>query len=355
MDAYDEDSGAPRGPDGPSGPPGARRAGAPEPDDGPAGERADGQVDGRPSRDDETGAGEAAGSVTARSEGAESRAASGGDAVSGGARGDAARSKTSQPGTSHSQISHSETSHSETSHSETPHPDSPHPRPEGRHHAPPTDAPSGVAALSPAYRVAAAVALGIVAVVVCVHLGMVFLSLAPANTVSKQHGKAVEAWVYPEFEQNWKLFAPNPLQQNIAVQARAELRTEDGGVRTTGWIDLSAEDGDAIDHNPVPSHTQQNELRRAWDFLVATHNADSRPVGTRGALSEAYVRRIVVMRLGREADVRNEGVVQRVQVRSETVNVPPPPWSAERISTRPVYRELPWWTVPAGDITGGVR
>ncbi|WP_324604068.1 DUF5819 family protein [Streptomyces sp. LaPpAH-108] len=212
-----------------------------------------------------------------------------------------------------------------------------------------------MAALSPAYRIAAAVALGVVAVVVCVHLGMVFLSLAPANTVSKRHGKAVEAWVYPEFEQNWKLFAPNPLQQNIAVQARAELRTKDGGVRTTGWVDLSAEDGAAIDHNPVPSHTEQNELRRAWDFLVSTHNAESRPVGTRGALSEEYVRRIVVMRLGREPDIRSQGVVQRVQVRSETVNVPPPSWSGERISTRPAYRVLPWWTVTADEAAGGVR
>ncbi|MGW4300649.1 DUF5819 family protein [Streptomyces sp. NPDC004376] len=318
MDAYDEDSGAPRGPDGPTG---ARRAEAPEPDsgavDGAAGERADG---GRPGGGDEV-----VGSVSAGSEGAASRAA----------RGGTARPDAADLGATH--LSPSSLT------------------PASPPYAPPATAPSGVAALSPAYRLVAAVALGVVAVVVCVHLGMVFLSLAPANTVSKRHGKAVEAWVYPEFEQNWKLFAPNPLQQNIAVQARAEVRTKEGGVRTTGWVDLSAEDGAAIDHNPVPSHTQQNELRRAWDFLVSTHNADSRPVGTRGALSEEYVRRIVVMRLGREADVRSQGVVQRVQVRSETVNVPPPSWSSERISTRPVYRELPWWNVTADEAAGGVR
>ncbi|MFD8803966.1 DUF5819 family protein [Streptomyces sp. NPDC059597] len=343
MDAYDEDSGAPRGPDGPAG---ARRAEAPEPDGGAAGARADGREDvRRPSGGDETGdegtrvgetgTGEGVGSVSAGSEGAESRvAANGGEAVSGGARG----------GTAHSDAGLDAT-----------HPDPSNLGPSSRPYASRPAPASGVAALSPAYRIAAAVALGVVGVVVCVHLGMVFLSLAPANTVSKRHGKAVEAWVYPEFEQNWKLFAPNPLQQNIAVQARAEVRTKDGGVRTTGWVDLSAEDGAAIDHNPVPSHTQQNELRRAWDFLVSTHNADNRPVGTRGALSEEYVRRIVVMRLGREADVRSQGVVQRVQVRSETVNVPPPSWSGERISTRPVYRELPWWNATADEAAGGVR
>ncbi len=214
---------------------------------------------------------------------------------------------------------------------------------------------TGVAALSPRYQVGAAVALAVVAVTACVHLAMVFLSVAPANTVTKQHGKAIEEWVYPEFEQNWKLFAPNPLQQNIAVQVRAELRTKDGGLFTTGWYDLSAQDGADIDGNLVPSHTQQNELRRGWDFFVATHGADNRPIGMRGALSEQYVRRIVVMRLNGEDMIRREGVVRRVQVRSTTTNVQPPAWSQEKISDKPVYRVLPWWTVSADEAAGGVR
>ncbi|GHI06353.1 hypothetical protein AQI88_18600 [Streptomyces cellostaticus] len=214
---------------------------------------------------------------------------------------------------------------------------------------------TGVAGLSPRYQVGAAVALAVVAVAACVHLGMVFLSLAPANTVTKQHGKAIEQWVYPEFEQNWKLFAPNPLQQNIAVQVRAEVRMKDGSMRTTGWNDLSARDGAAIDGSLLPSHTQQNELRRAWDFFAATHGADNRPVGMRGALSEQYVRRVVVMRLYREDAISREGVIQRVQVRSSTTNVQPPKWSSEKISDKPVYRLLPWWTVSADEAAGGVR
>lgn len=219
---------------------------------------------------------------------------------------------------------------------------------------PPAPPRTGVAALSPRYQVGAAVALAAVAVAACVHLGMVFLSLAPANTVTKQHGKAIEDWVYPEFEQNWKLFAPNPLQQNIAVQVRAEVRTKDGELRTTGWRDLSARDGAAIDGNLLPSHTQQNELRRAWDFLAATHGTDNRPVGLRGALSETYMRRIVVMRLYREDGIGREGVVQRVQVRSRTTGVRPPVWSREQFSDKPAYRVLPWWTVTADEASGGV-
>ncbi|WP_437107217.1 DUF5819 family protein [Streptomyces sp. enrichment culture] len=219
---------------------------------------------------------------------------------------------------------------------------------------PPPEPRTGVAALSLRHQIGAAMALAVVAVGVCVHLGMTFLHVAPANTVSKKHSETIENWIYPEFEQNWKLFAPNPLQQNIAVQVRAEIRTADGGARTTGWYDLSAQDGRAIDGNPLPSHTQQNELRRAWDFFVATHDDDNRPVGLRGALSESYLRRITVLRLDRADAAGPGGLVERVQVRSRTTNVPPPEWSGEKVSTTPVYRTLPWWPVPEDEARGGV-
>lgn len=214
---------------------------------------------------------------------------------------------------------------------------------------------TGVAALSLPYRIGAAVAVAAVAAAVCVHLGMVFLHVAPSNTVTKAHGEAIDDWIYPEFEQNWKLFAPNPLQQNVAIQVRAQVRTPDGGSRTTGWYDLSAQDGRAIHGNVVPSHSQQNELRRAWDVLVATHDGENRPVGVRGGLSEAYVRRIAVMRLARGGALGADGVAERVQVRSSTTNVAPPDWSTENVSLKPVYRVMPWWTVPGDEADGGIR
>ncbi|GLP70461.1 hypothetical protein TUSST3_70820 [Streptomyces sp. TUS-ST3] len=221
--------------------------------------------------------------------------------------------------------------------------------------APAPDPRTGIAALSLRYQIGVALALAVVAVAVCVHIGMVFLHVAPQNTVTRQHGRAVEDWVYPEFEQNWKLFAPNPLQQDIAVQVRARIRGADGGSRTTGWYDLSAQDGRAIDGNLLPSHTQQNELRRSWDFFVATHDADNRPIGLRGSLSETYLRRIVVLRLEREDATARGDVLASVQVRSRTSNVPPPKWSEEKVSVQPVYRELPWWAVTADDTERNAR
>ncbi|MER5408146.1 DUF5819 family protein [Streptomyces sp. NPDC002769] len=261
-------------------------------------------------------------------------------------------------GTPHAEPVDAGTPHAEPVDAGTPHAGAavarPYPRvseaPPGNPGAAPAPAATGIAALSLRHQIAAAFALAVVAVVACVHLGMVFLHVAPSNTVTKQHGRAIDEWIYPEFEQNWKLFAPNPLQQNIDVQVRARIRTTDGGATETGWYDLSALDGAAIDGNPLPSHTQQNELRRAWDFYVGTHDNNNRPVGLRGDLSERYLRRVVLLRLDREGAGGRGSVVERVQVRSLTTNVRPPKWSDEQVSDQPVLRELPWWTVPEEDL-----
>ncbi|MET9885363.1 DUF5819 family protein [Streptomyces sp. NPDC006430] len=208
---------------------------------------------------------------------------------------------------------------------------------------PPAPAPRvpGIAGLSAPYRVLASLALAAVALAACGHLALVFLHVAPSNTVSKQHAKTVDDWIYPEFEQNWKLFAPNPLQQNIAVEVRAEVRTGGGEPVTGSWRDLSAEDGAAIRHSLLPSHARQNELRRAWDFFTSSHDEDNKPIGERGALSEQYLRRIALNRIAPDA----AGEIVRIQLRSATRAVAAPPWSDEKTDTQTYYRELPWWTV----------
>ncbi|MFF3030189.1 DUF5819 family protein [Streptomyces rubiginosohelvolus] len=204
----------------------------------------------------------------------------------------------------------------------------------------------GMAGLSTPYQVVAALALSLIGLLACTQVAMVFLHVAPSNTLTKEHGKTIDDWIYPEFEQNWKLFAPNPLQQNVAVHVRAEVVDADGR-RTTRWMNLTHEDAKGIRGNLFPSHVDQNELRRGWDFYVNSHDSENRPNGLRGDLSERYVRRIAMLRL---SDRDYGGTIERIQLRSATSSIAPPPWSTEKISTRPVYRVLPWWTVTPDDL-----
>jgi hypothetical protein len=184
-----------------------------------------------------------------------------------------------------------------------------------------------------------------VAVAVVYHLGTVFLSIAPANPVSQRHATAVNAHVLPEFEQNWQLFAPNPLQQNIAVQARVQTVDSTGHRLDSPWIDLTAQDVAAIRGNPFPSHVNQNQLRRAWDYYTAWHDQQTdASTGFGGPLSEEYLKRIGLQRIGR--DWEGMPIIQ-IQFRSATTNVTGPAWTAAPASTSPSYRQLPWW--PAND------
>ncbi|MFE2290776.1 DUF5819 family protein [Streptomyces sp. NPDC059452] len=249
-------------------------------------------------------------------------------------------------GTGYSGDGHSGGAHPGDGHSGEPHPGGAHsgePHPgSGQQSAGP-----GIAGLSFGYQVVAALALSLIGLLACAQVAMVFLHVAPSNTLTKQHGKTIDDWIYPEFEQNWKLFAPNPLQQNIHVHVRAEVAGPDGRRTTTGWMSLSHEDGEAIRGSFVPSHVNQNELRRGWDFYVNSHDSDNRPNGLRGELSERYVRRIAMLRLS-ERDLG--GTVERIQMRSATTLIPPPSWSTEKAKPRTDHRVLPWWDVTPDDL-----
>ncbi len=180
-------------------------------------------------------------------------------------------------------------------------------------------------------------------------LAALFLHVAPENSVSREYRAQLNAVVYPEFEQNWQLFAPDPLQREVTVSARVQTVADDGRVTTRDWHPLSAQDLAAVRHDPAPSHLDQNLLRRAWDLYASTHpDGDGpSPAGSRGRIAEQYLKRIALQRIGRAG----ERVLQ-VQLRVDTATLAPPAWSQEQVDTSVHSRELPWWPVQDEDWRG---
>lgn len=175
------------------------------------------------------------------------------------------------------------------------------------------------------------------------HLGMVFLTLAPANSVTNRYQQTINGYIYPEFGQNWQMFAPNPLAQNVSVGARVQTMRPDGTRHTWDWVNLSFAHLEAMKHNPVPSHLDQNVLRRSWDFYTETHDLKDKPTnGIRSALSTEYLARIALQRFGRQWN--GERIV-RVQLASRTTAVAPPKWTGQKAPDTTAYRILPWWPV----------
>ncbi|MCT9075179.1 DUF5819 family protein [Streptomyces fulvoviolaceus] len=189
------------------------------------------------------------------------------------------------------------------------------------------------------------------AVVLClatalVHVLLVFLHVAPPNPLSQQYSRQVNAWIFPLFEQNWRLFAPDPESVNRQISARTMHTAPDGTVRVSGWFDLTAVDNSAVKHNAFPSHTAQNMLRRAWSSYLETHGGDDQPRSERALMVQRYLTNIAADRI---AD-RRGGTFESVQLRVITVPVAAPAGGsgpdASATAPKPAEtRYLPWWKV----------
>jgi hypothetical protein len=177
-----------------------------------------------------------------------------------------------------------------------------------------------------------------------VHVVVVFLHVAPSNSISQRYAQYINAWVYPLFEQNWRLFAPDPDSVNRQISARTAHTAPDGSVEVSEWFDLTAVDHSAVEHNPFPSHTTQNMLRRAWTSYLESHGGDDEPYSDHAVLMQEYLRNIAADRV---AD-HGGGEFEHIQLRVVTRPIPAPGTADADRSAPPEpieTRLLPWWKV----------
>ncbi|WP_240508864.1 DUF5819 family protein [Streptomyces agglomeratus] len=189
----------------------------------------------------------------------------------------------------------------------------------------------------------AAVALCLAATLV--HVLLVFLYVAPPNAISKMYSQQTNAWVRPVFEQNWRLFAPNPQSVNRHISARVRHTAPDGTTQVSDWVSLSAKDNSAVKHNVFPSHTAQNILRQAWNAYLKTHGSDDRPRTERALMIQKYLRNIAADRV----TAQRGGTFDSIQLRVITLPIAAPREAGgPPAATAPVRgqtRYLPWWKV----------
>ncbi|MFD9420768.1 DUF5819 family protein [Streptomyces goshikiensis] len=215
------------------------------------------------------------------------------------------------------------------------------PVPQQRHDkaAMPGERPMRVRAVKAGLRTAVALCL----VTTLVHVVLVFLHVAPSNPVSQRYSAQVNGWVFPLFEQNWRLFAPDPDSFNRKILARTAHTDSKGSVQVTPWFDLAAVDHSAVDHNVFPSHTSQNLLRRAWTSYVETHGGSDTARSERAVMLQRYLHNIAA---GRVADHNDGGAFEFIQLRVVTVPVAAPGTAAGNRPPAPTEdRLLPWWKV----------
>lgn len=182
--------------------------------------------------------------------------------------------------------------------------------------------------------------------VTLVHVLLVFLYVAPPNVISTAYSRQINAWVRPVFEQNWRLFGPNPQSVNRQISARTRQTAPDGTAQVSDWIDLTAMDDSAVKHNVFPSHTAQNMLRQAWNSYLKTHGGDDQPRSERALLIQKYLRNIAADRVA----AQRGGTFESIQLRVITLPIAAPGTaggfpSAAAAPARAETRYLPWWKV----------
>ncbi|NDL59090.1 DUF5819 family protein [Phytoactinopolyspora mesophila] len=107
-----------------------------------------------------------------------------------------------------------------------------------------------------------------------IHFAATFLWNAPDNPIKDSVRDEMRSYIQPFFQQNWSLFAPNPVSSEGEVLLRA--RTEDpvtGDVRTTEWISPTELEWSVVRDNPAPSRVSRlssnlhRRLNTAWNRL----------------------------------------------------------------------------------------
>jgi hypothetical protein len=155
----------------------------------------------------------------------------------------------------------------------------------------------------------------------------------PANTISLRYRPELNAWTQPWFEQDWQLFGPNPQSANTRIL----VRTRDRNGVIGSWIDLTAIDYAAIEHDPMPSQGNQNELRRALQEYQ-----DLAPTSALGLSVQQYLVNFALQRLAPADSGNGSSPLSGIEFKVETVPIPAP-GSTSPVSTN--AQELPWWTI----------
>ena len=192
------------------------------------------------------------------------------------------------------------------------------------------------------------------AVVLCLaasllHVLLVFLHVAPPNVVSQRYSSQINGWIYPVFEQSWRLFAPDPEPVTRQILARTMHTAPDGSEQMSDWFDLTAVDESAVEHNFFPSHTTQNMLRRAWTSYLELHGNDDRSNSERALMIQKYLRNIAVDRVTAQRPGTFEAI--QLQVITRPIAAPGAASSADgaALASLAETRHLPWWKAGRDD------
>ena len=101
-----------------------------------------------------------------------------------------------------------------------------------------------------------------------IHYSLIVLKVGPTNPLSLK-AKPITGWYTSKlFEQNWHLFAPDP----ISINSYIYMQIDNGNLKENEWIDISTP---LIEQNHSKIFTPYNRVVRIVDGITAELNGNT--------------------------------------------------------------------------------
>ncbi|WP_433933507.1 DUF5819 family protein [Sorangium cellulosum] len=88
-------------------------------------------------------------------------------------------------------------------------------------------------------RVLSTSAPALLGAALCFHFAMTLAYLTPQNPLKLRFARLIDGYMNPLLQQNWHLFAPDPITDTRLLMVACRLRAPDGSTTETGWTDIT--------------------------------------------------------------------------------------------------------------------
>lgn len=106
--------------------------------------------------------------------------------------------------------------------------------------------------------------------ILVLHGAATVVYVAPFNPLRLALGQQLNAYMLPLFEQNWSLFAPQPISEDRGLLVRARVDDIDGGSVVTDYADITSPAVDAIHENRLFAGRHARLSTNALQMLTHT-------------------------------------------------------------------------------------
>jgi uncharacterized protein DUF5819 len=190
------------------------------------------------------------------------------------------------------------------------------------------------------------------------HFVMTFLYVAPRNPISAGADKGVSAYMLPYLDQDWKLFAPDPVKTDPHVLVRAKVVDTKGQWQVTSWLDITRPELARVRGHLFPDRVSRLSAKVSESLFDAAERQEQAaadrqqqaltPEEARHDNPDEAFARVLATRAARAQWGKQ---VTEVQVRLDGYMPPSPPFFRPRDAgdTKVIQHHLPWW--PAEAIT----